>query len=69
VPVGQLLNVELPQPHHLYWPDIDVDLAVESIENPGAFPLVSKVRPNNGVQQSRTRTGRGKNSGRGGARR
>jgi hypothetical protein len=44
VPVGKLLNVELPQPHHLYWPDLDVDLAVESIEHPERFPLISKMR-------------------------
>ena len=41
-PVSRLLNVEWPQPHHLYWPDLDVDLAVESIRNPEKFPLVSK---------------------------
>ena len=40
---GKLLNLELPQPHHLYWPDLDVDLAVESIEHPERFPLVSKM--------------------------
>jgi hypothetical protein len=40
--VSQLLNVEWPQPHHLYWPDLDVDLAVESIRDPEKFPLVSK---------------------------
>ena len=40
-PIRQLMNVELPQPHHLYWPDLDVDLAVESIRNPEAFPLVA----------------------------
>lgn len=45
VPIGQLLNVELPHPHHVYWPDLDVDLAVESIEQPERYPLVSKVRP------------------------
>jgi hypothetical protein len=28
---------------HLYWPDLDVDLAVESIRNPERFPLVSRV--------------------------
>ena len=39
--MGKLLNVELPHPHHLYWPDLDVDLAVESIEHPERFPLVS----------------------------
>ncbi len=40
-PIGQLMNVELPQPHHLYWPELDVDLAVESIRNPSSFPLVA----------------------------
>jgi hypothetical protein len=28
-----------------YWPELDVDLAVESIRHPEKFPLVSKVRP------------------------
>jgi hypothetical protein len=40
-PIRQLMNLELPQPHHLYWPDLDVDLTVESIRNPAAFPLVA----------------------------
>jgi hypothetical protein len=40
-PVGQILNVAMPSAHHLYWPDLDVDLAVESLRNPDAFPLVS----------------------------
>jgi len=38
--------VELRHPHHLHWPDLDVDLAVESIEHPERFPLVSQKRPN-----------------------
>ncbi len=42
--VSDILNVERPQPHHLYWPDLDVDLAVESIEHPEKFPLVAKPR-------------------------
>jgi len=41
-PIGQLMHVEWPQPHHLYWPDLDVDLNVESIRNPAAFPLVAR---------------------------
>jgi hypothetical protein len=41
-PESQLFNVERPQPHHLYWPDLDVDLAVEFIRHPEKFPLVSK---------------------------
>jgi len=42
--IGQLLNVQLPAPHHLYWPDLDVDLAVESLFHPERFPLVSRAR-------------------------
>jgi len=42
-PIGKILNVELPQAHHLYWPDLDVDLAVESIEHPNRFPLVARA--------------------------
>ena len=40
--VGSILKVTLPCPGHLYWPDLDIDLAVESIEHPERFPLVSK---------------------------
>lgn len=41
--IGKLMNVEWPSPHHLYWPDLDIDLAVESIRHPERFPLVSRV--------------------------
>ena len=40
--IAQLTNVQLPSIRHLYWPDLDVDLAVESIRDPKAFPLVSR---------------------------
>ena len=43
VSIAKLANVERPQPHHLYWPDLDVDLAVESIRHPEQFPLVAKT--------------------------
>ncbi|GMU69716.1 MAG: hypothetical protein AMXMBFR37_20480 [Steroidobacteraceae bacterium] len=43
VTIGQLSHVERPAPHHLYWPDLDIDLAVESIRHPEAFPLVSRA--------------------------
>ena len=39
--IEQLCDVQWPTPEHLYWPQLDVDLAVESIRNPGAFPLVA----------------------------
>lgn len=40
--IGTILHVELPSPNHLYWPDLDVDLSVESIRHPDRFPLVSR---------------------------
>lgn len=42
-PVSAIVNVERPHAGHLYWPDLEIDLAVESIEHPERFPLVSKV--------------------------
>ena len=39
--VEQILAVERPSENHLYWPQLDVDLSVESLRDPGAFPLVS----------------------------
>ncbi len=43
-PVGSILAVERPGRDHLYWPRLDVDLDVESIEHPDRFPLVSRSR-------------------------
>src|SRR5512145_2336976 len=44
--IGQLTNVEQPSPHHLYWPELDVDLAVESLDHPERYPLISRAQPN-----------------------
>jgi hypothetical protein len=43
-PIAKLANVERPQPHHLYWPDLDLDLSVDSIRDPQKFPLIAKAR-------------------------
>jgi len=40
--IQQILNVLRPTPDHLYWPDLDVDLTVESIRHPEKFPLRAK---------------------------
>ena len=40
--IEQLEQVQRPAPDHLYWPQLDVDLSVQSIRTPDAFPLVSK---------------------------
>ena len=41
-PVGKILNVEEPTVGHFYWPELDVDLGIESIEHPERFPLKAK---------------------------
>lgn len=43
--IRQISSVERPSPQHLRWPDLDIDLTLESIEHPKRFPLVSCVRP------------------------
>ncbi len=40
--IRELSTVELPSPHHLYWPELDVDLAVDSLDHPDCYPLVSR---------------------------
>ena len=41
--VKAIVNVERPQPDHLYWPDLDIDLCVDSIEHPEKYPLRARV--------------------------
>lgn len=41
--IGKLLNVKLLHRGHLYWPDLDIDLALESIQHPERYPLVGKA--------------------------
>ena len=41
--IEQISDVQWPSADHLYWPQLDADLSVESIRNPAAFPLVSKT--------------------------
>jgi hypothetical protein len=59
--IQAITHVELPSPHHLYWPELDVDLAVESIEHPEKYPLISQARSNKALQPtSRARSPRAK---------
>ncbi len=41
--IDQLSQVKWPAENHLYWPLLDIDLAVESVRNPSALPLVAAV--------------------------
>jgi len=40
--VDSVLNLERPGHNHLYWPSLDVDLTVDSIEHPDKHPLKAK---------------------------
>lgn len=39
-PVQKIFDVVEESQEHLRWPDLDVDLSLDSIKYPGAFPLV-----------------------------
>ena len=38
-PVSKIVNVEEPTPGHFYWPDLDVDIGLRTIEHPEEFTL------------------------------
>lgn len=40
--IQQILNVLRPTADHLFWPDLDIDLSVETIRHPERFPLLAK---------------------------
>ncbi|MCC5850979.1 MAG: DUF2442 domain-containing protein [Verrucomicrobia bacterium] len=39
-PVGKVFSVVGESEDHVRWPELDVDLSLSSIQDPGAFPLV-----------------------------
>lgn len=40
-PVAKILEVQRPSRDHLYWPALDIDLSLASIEHPERFPLLA----------------------------
>ncbi len=40
--IEQIVSIERPGKHHLYWPLLDTDLSLESLRDPDRFPLISK---------------------------
>ena len=42
VPIGKILNIQELSPGHFYWPDLDVDVDIESIRHPERFPLKAR---------------------------
>ena len=42
VSVSKITNVTEPFPGHFYWPDLDVDLGIDTIQQPEKFPLIDR---------------------------
>ncbi|MEK9501536.1 DUF2442 domain-containing protein [Gaopeijia maritima] len=42
VPEESLRAVTRPQPHHLRWKALDVDLTLDSLRHPDRYPLISR---------------------------
>lgn len=40
--VSEIAEVELLHGHHLHWPRLDVDLDIDSLDRPEAYPLVDQ---------------------------
>jgi hypothetical protein len=49
--IAQIQNVTLLHSQHLYWPDLDIDIAVDSIHHPEFYPLSTKVAANKPVRR------------------
>jgi hypothetical protein len=41
--LNSIQNVQLLHGYHLYWPDLDIDLEIDNLENPEKYPLRSKL--------------------------
>ncbi len=61
--IREIGRVERPNAQHLYWPALDIDLAVDSLHHPEAYPLVSNARRNKPVPGNRQDQRRDRSAG------
>lgn len=40
--VAEIYNIEFLHNEHLYWPDLDIDLSIDILEEPEKYPLIYK---------------------------
>ena len=40
-PIAKIFNIKEPSPNHFYWPDLDIDLGLKTIDHPGQYPLLA----------------------------
>jgi hypothetical protein len=67
--IADLHRVERPSLHHLYWPTLDIDLALESLEHPDRYSLLSRARPGKRLKPAAVRERRPRYRAKRGARR
>lgn len=48
-------NVQLLHGYHLYWPELDVDLEIDNLENPEKYPLKAQMTKKHLTSQSNRR--------------
>jgi hypothetical protein len=51
--LSAIQDVQLLHGYHLYWPQLDIDLEIDNIENPEKYPLRSKA-----TAHQRTKSGK-----------
>lgn len=50
--IAELTRVERPSADHLYWPDLDIDLHLDSLHHPHRYPLKSRDIRRSAVRES-----------------
>ncbi len=51
--VAEISNIEFLFGHHLHWPDLDVDLDLDSLEHPEKYPLMAKHTSRREIRRKR----------------
>jgi hypothetical protein len=55
-PIGKVLNIEEVSPGHFHWPDLDIDLGIDTIETPRNIHSNLVNRPLNKCKQADSKT-------------
>ncbi|MEQ9210232.1 MAG: DUF2442 domain-containing protein [Pseudomonadales bacterium] len=42
--IGDITAVEEVSPGHFYWSELDIDLGIDTIENPDKYPLTASAK-------------------------
>ena len=50
--LNAIQNVQLLHGYHLYWPELDIDLEIDNLENPAKYPLKSKITKKSSPRRS-----------------